>query len=260
MSDPERLLTASDNEIERLLLRSGRAQAPQDSRHRALVAATAALGASGLVASTATAGGAAVKTGSVLSLKWLTFFGVTGLGAMTAAVAVSEHGLSSQHSHRLEDLTSTVATAAKPAYIPHAPPTATAQPPAPPDDTAAAASAPPAVQAMAGPSPSTARTSIPTTPAASGESSVHAELGTLEQARRALAAGEPARALSLLDAYSASYPRGSMGPEATVLRVEALVRAGDPSAAARLGNAFLASNPQSPYAGRVRALLGASNP
>ena len=51
-----------------------------------------------------------------------------------------------------------------------------------------------------------------------------------------------------------------MGPEATVLRVEALVRAGDRSAAARVGNAFLAGNPQSPYATRIRSLLGAPNP
>jgi hypothetical protein len=51
-----------------------------------------------------------------------------------------------------------------------------------------------------------------------------------------------------------------MGPEATVLRVEALARAGDMAAARRTGDAFLASHPQSPYAARVRSLIGESNP
>jgi outer membrane protein assembly factor BamD (BamD/ComL family) len=89
---------------------------------------------------------------------------------------------------------------------------------------------------------------------------VHAELAALEQARSALATGEAARALSILDAYASDYPRGSMAPEATVLRVEALVRAGDLPAARRVGTAFLATSPGSAYAPRVRSLIGESNP
>ena len=91
-------------------------------------------------------------------------------------------------------------------------------------------------------------------------SGVQAELASLDQARAALAAGAPARALSLLDAYAAAFPRASMAQEATVLRVEALVRAGDLPAARRVGDAFLANNPRSPSAAHVRSLLGESNP
>jgi len=251
MSDPERLSVASDSELERLLLRSGRTPAPDTGRHQALLAATAALGASGLVAGSAAAGSAVAKTGSVMSLKWLAVLGVAGIGAMTAAVAVDHGGVASAPSHRVEAPTTVLASAARPGVLPRpaAVPSASASPgPAPVES--ALAPTPPAPSSLAvraaGPEPA--------------GSSVHAELATLEQARATLAAGDPARALSLLDAYGTTFPRGSMGPEATVLRVEALVRAGDRAAAERVGSAFLASNPQSPYAARIRSLLGASNP
>ena len=264
MSDPERLSIDSDNELERLLLRSGRASAPRGSRQRALLAATAVLMTTGLSAGGAAAGGVAAKAGSVLSLKWLAVLGIAGLGAMTVAVAMNGDLLSSDPARRAEGPVTTVTTAARPSLVPHAPPTPATQSPATNDTSPVVASvspASPASSATDAPRPSAARLPEPAAePTASAGSSVHAELGTLEQARGALSAGEPARALSILDAYSTRYPRGSMGPEATVLRVEALVRAGDPSAAARVGNAFLAGNPHSPYAERIRSLLGGSNP
>ena len=89
---------------------------------------------------------------------------------------------------------------------------------------------------------------------------MHDELSMLDRARNALGAGEPARALSILDAYSARFPRGSMVPEATVLRIEALVRAGDRDGAQRVGSAFLVRFPRNPYAARVQSLIGASKP
>jgi hypothetical protein len=44
--------------------------------------------------------------------------------------------------------------------------------------------------------------------------------------------------------------------EATALRIEALLRSGKRARATSLANAFLARNPKSPYAARVRALIG----
>jgi outer membrane protein assembly factor BamD (BamD/ComL family) len=94
---------------------------------------------------------------------------------------------------------------------------------------------------------------------ATADSSIIAELHTLDQARAALSNGSPAQALALLDAYALRFPHASMKPEATVLRIEALERAGDLSAATRVAQAFLRSNPSSPYASRIRSLLGESN-
>jgi outer membrane protein assembly factor BamD (BamD/ComL family) len=82
----------------------------------------------------------------------------------------------------------------------------------------------------------------------------------LDQARGAMDSGDPARALSMLDAYGARFPHGVMGPEASMLRIEALVASGDHSAAKRAADAFLQANPTSPYASRIQTLLGPSNP
>ena len=73
-------------------------------------------------------------------------------------------------------------------------------------------------------------------------------------------AGELSRALSILDTYIDRFPRGSMAPEAAVLRIETLLKAGDRNAATRFANAFLAVAPHSPYAARVQSLLAGSNP
>ena len=48
--------------------------------------------------------------------------------------------------------------------------------------------------------------------------------------------------------------------EATVLRIEALAASGEKQAAARLGKAFLARDPNGPYARRVRSLIGEIDP
>ena len=56
-------------------------------------------------------------------------------------------------------------------------------------------------------------------PAAS--SSLAAELALLDEARAALRAGDPARALSLLDRYGREIPRGQLTREAAMLRAEA---------------------------------------
>jgi hypothetical protein len=81
----------------------------------------------------------------------------------------------------------------------------------------------------------------------------------LDEARRALSMGEPARALSILDTYIARFPRGTMSPEAVLVRIEALVKAGDRLAAERAAEALSASSPDNPYRSRVQSLLAWPN-
>ena len=95
---------------------------------------------------------------------------------------------------------------------------------------------------------------------ATTRSTVPAELALLDRARVAMDAGDTGRALSLLDGYARRFPRGHMTPEATVLRIEALVQAGDEAGATRLARAFLEGAPDTPYAARFRSLLARSNP
>jgi outer membrane protein assembly factor BamD (BamD/ComL family) len=78
----------------------------------------------------------------------------------------------------------------------------------------------------------------------------------LDAARRALRAGDTQLALGELDRHQAQFPRGMLGQEATLLRIEVLARSGNRSAAQTLARQFLARQPNSPHAKRIESLLG----
>ena len=77
----------------------------------------------------------------------------------------------------------------------------------------------------------------------------------LEEAQRALAAGDPARALRVCDRYQAAFAAGKLAPEETILRVRALLARGDRQRAVSLAQAFVSAHPDSPYAARIRAIV-----
>jgi hypothetical protein len=81
-----------------------------------------------------------------------------------------------------------------------------------------------------------------------------AEIAALDRARAALH-GDPANARALVDAYDATFPRGALREEAMVVRIEALVAAGDADEARRRTAMFVASYPNSPHVLRLRRLL-----
>ncbi len=84
--------------------------------------------------------------------------------------------------------------------------------------------------------------------AAPSESALTAEVGLVSDAQQALRAGDPERSLALLGEHDQRFPAGALGPEAAVLRVDALCTAGrifDAEAAARR---FVAQYPGSPLA------------
>jgi hypothetical protein len=86
------------------------------------------------------------------------------------------------------------------------------------------------------------------------------QVASIDRARGALAAGNPAEALRIVDEYDAKFPEGMLSQEATILRVEALVKEGDRPAAVAVGQRFLAAHATSPHAARVKQLLGDHNP
>jgi hypothetical protein len=81
------------------------------------------------------------------------------------------------------------------------------------------------------------------------------ELALLDTTRRALAARNPARALAALAERERLFGAGVLGPEAEILRVEALLLAGDRASAERVGRAFLARQSGGPHGARMRSLL-----
>ncbi|RYE87001.1 MAG: outer membrane protein assembly factor BamD [Myxococcales bacterium] len=94
-------------------------------------------------------------------------------------------------------------------------------------------------------------------PAVEGSpASLQEELALLDAARARLARGDAAGTLAALDAYQQRFPRGSLGLEAHVLRINALWSRGDQATARQLGERFIAAHPTSPHSPRLRGLLG----
>jgi hypothetical protein len=97
----------------------------------------------------------------------------------------------------------------------------------------------------------------PTQAARSGSlgQALREETAALARARDALKAGHARAALTQLDRYRNEWPNGSLGPEATVLRVEALLALGQDRAARQVAEPLMRARPDSFHARRLRDLL-----
>lgn len=82
------------------------------------------------------------------------------------------------------------------------------------------------------------------------------EMRLLDLARRALARGDAPLALSNLAAHQRAFPNGALVPEASVLKVRALLASGDRTSAEALGRRIIEGAPNSQHADAVRAALG----
>lgn len=98
----------------------------------------------------------------------------------------------------------------------------------------------------------------PTRPAptvSSESTSIAREVELLDDVKAKLGSGDAAGAARGLDAYDREFPKGTLRPEATVLRIRALLAHGELAAAETLGREFLARHPNGVHAKRIRALL-----
>jgi hypothetical protein len=257
MSEPRRLLQDGGSDLELTLLRSARADAPSPaSRQKALLALGLA-GSVGAAVTTTTAAStattAAAKTAGTLALfKWIGAGVVGGLLTLGAISVVSPVTMGNpQRVPQTPPVWSTTGVPRSPAV---APPSLLA----PPAETTAP-TPPPIAPVEEAPPPKPALTAAPAL-ARPAPTSLTQEVAALDGAREALAAGDASRTLRALDEHDRRFPGGMLGPEATVLRIEALALRGDRAAAVRLGNAFLEAHPQSPHAARLRTLLGIATP
>jgi hypothetical protein len=82
------------------------------------------------------------------------------------------------------------------------------------------------------------------------------EVAALDRARSRVD-DDPERALAAIDAYDRRFGKnkGTLAPEAEVLRIEALAAAGRKTEARARARSFLARHPSSPHAQRVRSVL-----
>ena len=229
MSDPVRLFESSDSALERELLGVARAEkSSREARSKTL----AALGITGTAALSATAVGAMATRASVAAGKTVWAELLIGLSA-AGAIALAPPVYRAWQRHQAMGAHATAARAA--AATVTAPATAMAAPEeigAPLADQAGSPSAAPVATAT-----------------------LARELIALDAARTAVAHQQPRRAIALLDAYTRAYPGGSLGPEAEILRIDALSQGGQGAAARRHAAAFVRRYPGSVLAARARQYL-----
>ena len=249
MKDPNRLLDdPSLDPLEGDLLRLARSEGPSGESRRRILAglgvATAVGAASHASASeplaNAAAPSATVGAASSSKLKWA-LGGAAVVGASIAAFLL-------------------LGNRTPQAPLPQNPPAVVVPAPTTPPAATADITAQPAADSAK----VTKLEDLPTltdSPAAADSTHVAApsladEVLAIKGAKSALAAGNAADALHQLDAYRTRFPRGRLMQEATVVRIEALLKSGNAASANAIADKFLAAHADSPYAARVHSLIG----
>ena len=99
---------------------------------------------------------------------------------------------------------------------------------------------------------------IDSTPSAR-ETELSRELELLDRARRDLANGDPRSALVALERREREIKNPALNPEATLVRVQALLASGDRDRALALAKDFLSRVSSGPHAERMRRLIATSH-
>jgi len=223
MSDPARLFESSDSALERHLLGVARSEkSSPETRAKTLLA----LGITGSAALSATAVGAAAARASVAAGK--TIWAKLALGLSVAGVVAI----------------------APPVYRAWQRHQAASAPAASARASGVETPAPAAVAREAATAQSSDRGAPPVAAA-----TLARELAAVDAARTAVANRQPRRALALLDAYARSFPEAHLGPEAEILRIDALAQSGRVVAARAHAEAFVRLHPGSVLAARARRYL-----
>jgi hypothetical protein len=250
MTAPRTRIAEGATDFERDLLRSWEKEQPSDAAREgalALVGTASTAAAAGLKAATGGAGSMAPKAAAlgVAALgKWAIVGAVVVVLAATGATVQYVRSPSKETPVTVSAVAPVVASIAAP--LPSSPATEGPSVPAPLPPAATSSTAP------------MAATVLEPRPPALG---LGQQVAALDRARDALASGNASGALRFVDEYDRQFPRGALAQEATALRIEALLQQGNRDAAVRLADRFLASNPRSPHAARIRLLVqGAHNP
>jgi len=289
MSDPK---GSELDDFDRALLGSARIDSPSSG---AVTRAAAALGIAAVAAPAAAAAATTGLAGRAATLsfgKWTIIgaLGVAGAGTGTVAYLGSARTVSPPD----VAVAPAPVRPPVPGDAPRAAAPAAELPPSPPEPPAAAAArrpsppgavalpaAPRDVAAPLVPSPSPPVAAFPTDPAAPAAApggapapgatavapataappggaapvSIAEEVALVDRARHALRQGRAGEAFDTLSLYQSRWPNGALATEVRVLRVEALLRLGQRASAQSDAKAFIAVQPNSRYAARLRELF-----
>ena len=265
MSDPNRLLDEGANGFEHQLLSAALTEKPAREAQARLLAS---LGLVGATTTAMTAGAGATGALSTATKAWaLKSFCAVALVAAAGAAAVRVVGSSAEHQRGAMRMTSTVAVpravgtftapAAETALLPMGSSPAQSSPVlAMPRGPSAPLAIPRRIVAAPRASAAPERSSEPVVPSRSASrASLTEETALLDAARSALRGGRVTQAIAQLDEYARRFPRGLLEPEASAVRVEALLASGDRDGAEAVARALVATAPKTFAAHRVQALL-----
>ncbi len=110
------------------------------------------------------------------------------------------------------------------------------------------------------PAPASAESAPATTAVSEALERAREEARLVREADQALRRGDAGGALRTLEELRRRFPGGVLGQEREVLTIEALSRSGQGAQASARAEVFLARNPASPFAGRVRPLVQNKKP
>jgi hypothetical protein len=251
MSEPRRFL---DDEratpLARTLLRSAEGDGLDATRADAVARALGLGGAASAALATPAEAPAPKRTPLSGAAKWAVIAGLAGVVVASATLFVrSSERVASSPS--LAPVTTAIATALTPA-----PPVVAPTPPTP--ETPEAVSV--ALLPEAPPEPAPRATTRAPASAAPSADDLSAEIRALERVRVAIAEHRVADARADLTSYEGSFPKKLLGKEARVLEIETLFAEGRRAEGEASARAFLATSADSPYAARVRSLLGSAEP
>lgn len=270
MSSPRRVIDA-DDDFERELIRSAHADKPgEQALQRMLVGL--GVGLTGIAGASPVAAGG--QLGATALVKWLLSGMALGI-ATSGGVHVAGRAL--EHRHDEEPVGSAPGvmrpTPPQPPELALVPSSPAGEPAAGSASAAHAESSPSRVRPSLEPrgvSPGGSPEGQPSAPSSRAfpveseratPASLAAETRALDAVRRTLAGGQASLALAELASYERTFPSGALRPEASVLKVRALLAAGDRAGADALGKRIIAAAPDSEHADAVRAALGSrTNP
>lgn len=224
MEDPERMLDQFDNDaspLAKALLREGRDYCAPDHVRKHTLATLGVAASTGIVGSAlAWTSARSFATKAVLALS---------TAGLLSAVPIG-YTIISRHSHQV---TTPAVAPVVPAAAPEAPPA-------------------PSVAPLPATNPERPQPTAVRSVARTSNSGLRDEIAALDAVRSSLTNNDPVGALSFLAAYFRSFPRGRLHPEAEVLRIDALAKAGHKESAQRHARDFLKRHPNSLLTARVR--------
>jgi hypothetical protein len=236
-AQPDRLLASDATDFERRVLEAALQKKPPQASSarmaRALGVTVATIGTA-TTATTAAAGAAVVSkataAGATVLWPWIS---VGVLGLVVAGAVVGTRASRDAGERRPP----------APAVVAPAPP-----PPAPSIQPAVVTETQPAPVAPSPRSRATAAVAL------------REQVALIDSARAALSEGESRRVLEILRRYQDKYPAGTFRPEATAIRIEALMKLGRETEARALAARFVAEHRGSLLARRVADVAGLTEP